>query len=79
MVCMKPFQLFLKQFMWSVQLRACVYVPDVLDQWFSTGEEFFPLEEFHEFREGISILWLSYEDFFKLTLAFSISYITLYL
>jgi len=25
-----------------------------LDQWFPTGEEFLPWEEFHEFRGGIS-------------------------
>jgi len=25
-----------------------------LDQWFPTGEEFLPRDEFHEFRGGIS-------------------------
>ena len=29
-------------------------------QWFPTGEEFPPREEFHEFRGGISTLQLSY-------------------
>jgi len=31
-----------------------------LDQWFPTGEEFLPREEFHEFRGGISTFYLSY-------------------
>ena len=31
-----------------------------LGQWFPTGEEFPPREEFHEFRGGISTLQLSY-------------------
>ena len=29
-------------------------------QWFPTGEEFLPREEFHEFRGGISTFYLSY-------------------
>jgi len=32
----------------------------VLKQWFPTGEEFLLTEEFHEFREGLSTLQLSY-------------------
>jgi len=31
-----------------------------LRQWFPTGEEFQPREEFHEFRGGYSTLQLSY-------------------
>jgi len=31
-----------------------------LRQWFPTGEEFLPREEFHEFRAGISTFCLSY-------------------
>jgi len=31
-----------------------------LVQWFPTGEEFLPREEFHEFRGGISTFYLSY-------------------
>jgi len=27
---------------------------DTLSQWFPSGEEFLPWEEFHEFRGGIS-------------------------
>jgi len=56
-------------------------------QWFPTGEEFLPRKEFHEFRGGISTLELSYlfivqhvlYFFFRLTLALSIIYVTLYL
>jgi len=33
---------------------------DSLRQWFPTGEEFPPREEYHEFRGGISTLRLSY-------------------
>jgi len=33
---------------------------NTLIQWFPTGEEFPPREEFHEFRGGISTLQLSY-------------------
>jgi len=29
---------------------------NLLTQWFPTGEEFLPGEEFHEFRGGISTL-----------------------
>jgi len=35
---------------------ACV----LLAQWFPTGEEFLPREEFHEFMGGISTFYLSY-------------------
>jgi len=34
-------------------LRSCA---KCLGQWFPTGEEFLPREEFHEFRRGISTL-----------------------
>ena len=36
------------------------YIENLLEQWFPTGEEFPPREEFHEFRGGISTLQLSY-------------------
>jgi len=32
----------------------------IIKQWFPTGEEFLPREEFHEFRGGISTFYLSY-------------------
>jgi len=54
-----------------------------VDQWFPTRDGFLPRQEFHELMGGISTLQLSYlfievlYVFFKLTLFFSISYITL--
>jgi len=62
-----------------------VFKSNVLCQWFPTREEFLPREEFHEFRGGISTLWLSYLFtvsvvlLFQLTLDPSISYITSHL
>jgi len=47
---------------WSEQRNVVEVVVDSklpsmpLGQWFPTGEEFLPREEFHEFRGGISTL-----------------------
>jgi len=37
----------------KLQLIIAIQVPE---QWFPTGEEFLPREEFHELRGGISTL-----------------------
>jgi len=39
-----------------VNNRRSLLLPDASDQWFPTGEEFLPSEEFHESRGGVSTI-----------------------
>jgi len=41
-----------------LKINLCINNPFIedVDQWFPTGEEFLPREEFHEFRGRISAL-----------------------